>query len=168
MHHEYSNDSRALGAVCSLWTLWSPAQAASLSSNARLHCTTVKHTAGGQRLGRLACFATQKKTRNHFLLAYAISSSRGGAETGLAVHFQNMCQAVLLSFYHPLSSAHPASKAKPPREFWRAIGGRRRVRGFDGHMDGMLLSAEDALSEKRYHSAFRSAIALKTIDNAVC
>jgi hypothetical protein len=169
VHHEFSNDSRALGAVCSLWTLWSSARAASLPSNARLHCTTVKHTAGDQRLGRLACFATQKKTENHILLAYAISSSSVGAETGHAVHFQNMCQVVLLSFYYPLSSAHPVSQAKPPRKFWRAIGGRRRVRGFDEHMDGMLTSAEDALSETLSlgFSLCHSAIALKTIDNAV-
>jgi hypothetical protein len=54
----------------------------------------VKHTAGGQRLGRLACFATEKKTRNHILLAYAISSSSVGAETGGRGPFQNTCQAM--------------------------------------------------------------------------
>ena len=31
-------------------------------------------------------------------------------------------------------------------------------------MDGMLISAENAVSEERYRSAVRSAIALKTID----
>jgi hypothetical protein len=168
VHHEYSNDSRALGTVCSLWTLWSSARAASLPSNARLHRTTVKHTAGGQRLGRLACFATQKKTRNHILLAYAISSSSVGAETGHAVHFQTCAKQRSCHFttrFHP-----PTQRAKRNRRgnFGGASGRWRRVRGFDGHMDGMLTSAEDALSEKRYHSAFRSAIALKTIDNAVC
>jgi hypothetical protein len=113
VHHEYSNNSRALGTVCSLWTLWSSAQAASLPSNARLHCTTVKHTAGGQRLGRLACFATEKKTRNHILLAYAISSSSVGAETGHAVHFQTCAKQRSCHFttrFHP-----PTQRAKRNR-----------------------------------------------------
>lgn len=110
---------------------------------ARLHCTTMKHTAGGQRLGRLACFATQKKSRNRILLAYAISRilrCRDRRCGPFPKHLPRRAPVILLpAFIRP-----PSIESETAAEFWRAIGGRRRVCGFDGHMDGMLISAEDA------------------------
>jgi hypothetical protein len=76
----------------------------------------VKHTAGGQRLGRLACFATQKKTRNHIFCWRTQSPEFCGAEIGIAVHIQNTCQGVLLSFYYPLFIRPPSIESETATE----------------------------------------------------
>lgn len=64
---------------------------------------------------------------------------------------------------HFTARFHPPTKHRKRNRrgnFGGPIGGQQRVHGFDGRMGGMLMSAEDALPERRYHSAFKSAIAL--------
>lgn len=78
-----------------------------------------------------------------------------------------MAPVILLPAFTP-SIQYARPNTKPPRKFWRTIGRHRYVGGFDGRMDSLLLSAEDALSAKRHRSAFHPAIALNSINNAVC
>ena len=124
-----SNGSRALSAVwmaLSRACLWSPALAPRCQ-HARPHRTAVKHTVGGQRLGRLAlaCFATEKKSWKPLFtgIAYAISSSSVGAETGGRGPFQNTCQARAPVILLPAFIRRPSTHHHRTRNRRENVGG---------------------------------------------
>lgn len=130
--------------------LWSPALAPRCQ-HARPHRTAMKHTVGGQRLGRLAlaCFATEKKSWKPLFTGIRNLQlqrrCRDRRSRSISKHLPSDGSCHLTTRFHPPTQHPPPPDAKPPRNFGRAIGRRRWVCGFDRRMDCMLMSAEDAV-----------------------
>ena len=105
-----SNGSRALSAVwmaLSRACLWSPALAPRCQ-HARPHRTTVKHTVGSQRFGKVVS-QRKRKIRNHSLPAEHTQSPAPASvpRPAVAVHFKTLAKRWLLSSYYPHSSVDP-------------------------------------------------------------